>query len=52
YEYILIVINKLTKIQYFIPVEGVLIYELIKRFINYIHTLYNLPNTIISNRNI
>ncbi|EGZ70209.1 hypothetical protein NEUTE2DRAFT_68127, partial [Neurospora tetrasperma FGSC 2509] len=52
YKYILIIVNMLIKIQYFIPVEGLLIGELVEKFIDRIYTLYSLLNTIIFNRSI
>ncbi|EGZ69266.1 hypothetical protein NEUTE2DRAFT_70721, partial [Neurospora tetrasperma FGSC 2509] len=52
YEYILVVVNRFIKIRYFIPIEGLLIKELVEKFIDYIYTLYSLLNTIISNKSI
>ncbi|EGO52847.1 hypothetical protein NEUTE1DRAFT_51434, partial [Neurospora tetrasperma FGSC 2508] len=52
YEYILFVVNRLTKIRHFILIEGLLIEKLVEKFINYIYILYSLSNTIISDRGI
>ncbi|KHE79946.1 hypothetical protein GE21DRAFT_1219590, partial [Neurospora crassa] len=45
--YVTIVVDKLTKMRYFIPYEGLLSEELVEKFINYIYTLYGLPDTIV-----
>ena len=50
YKYIFIVINRLIKIRYFIPITSLDTKELIKAFIYTIYKLYSALNTIVSNR--
>ncbi|EGZ76368.1 hypothetical protein NEUTE2DRAFT_49542, partial [Neurospora tetrasperma FGSC 2509] len=48
FKHIAVIVNRLTKIQYYIATETIEIKELADYFINRIYTLYNLSNTIIS----
>ena len=50
YKYIFVVVNRLIKMRYFIPVTSLDIEELIKVFIYTIYKLYSALNTIIFNR--
>ena len=50
YRYIFIVVDRLIKMRYFIPVTSLEIEELIKAFIYTIYKLYSALSTIISNR--
>ncbi|KAL0474181.1 hypothetical protein QR685DRAFT_431798, partial [Neurospora intermedia] len=50
--YILVIVNKLSEIKHFILTKGLIIKELIEKFINYIYTFYSLLNTVILNRGI
>ena len=50
YRYIFIVVDRLIKIRYFIPVTSLDIKEFIKAFIYTIYKLYSALNIIISNK--
>ena len=50
YKYIFVVINRLIKIKYFIPITSLNIEELIKAFIYTIYKLYSVLSIIISNK--
>ena len=46
---IIVVVNRLIKIQYIIPIDLINTISVAKYFIRYIFKLYRLPNSIISN---
>jgi hypothetical protein len=46
---IIVVVNRLMKIQYIIPIKSIDAILVAKCFIKYIFKLYRLPNSIISN---
>jgi len=52
YKYILIIIDRLTKIQHLILVIGLLIEELVNGFINNVYKLHGVLNIIISDYSI
>jgi hypothetical protein len=47
---IIVVINRLIKMQYIIPIDLIDAILVAKCFIKYIFKLYRLPNLIVSNR--
>ncbi|EGZ69824.1 hypothetical protein NEUTE2DRAFT_72064, partial [Neurospora tetrasperma FGSC 2509] len=51
FKYIIIVVDHLTKIKYYIPTVGLIIEDLAERFIKKVYSIYNLPDFIISNYN-
>lgn len=52
YRYIAVIIDRLTKIKYYIPIETLEIKEFVKRFIEKIYNIYNLLDSIISDRDL
>lgn len=50
YKYIAVIIDRLIKIRYYIPIEILKIEELVKRVIKKIYSIYGLLNNIISDR--
>ena len=52
YEYILIIIDHLTKMQHLILVTGLLTKELVNSFINNVYKLHSALSMIISNHSI
>ncbi|EGO52844.1 hypothetical protein NEUTE1DRAFT_53438, partial [Neurospora tetrasperma FGSC 2508] len=52
YEFMLIIVNRFIKIQYFVLIERLLTEELIEKFINHIYIFYSFLITIIFNRGI
>jgi len=50
YKYIFVVVDRLIKMRYFIPITSLDTKELIKAFIYTIYKLHGALNTIISNR--
>ncbi|EGZ77671.1 hypothetical protein NEUTE2DRAFT_50061, partial [Neurospora tetrasperma FGSC 2509] len=52
YKYILVVVNKFRKMQYFILVEGLLIKELVEKFIDCIYTFYSLLDIIVFSKRV
>ncbi|EGO52855.1 hypothetical protein NEUTE1DRAFT_52909, partial [Neurospora tetrasperma FGSC 2508] len=51
FKYIIIIINRLTKIKYYIPTVNLIVKKLIEYFIKKIYSIYNLPDSIVSNYN-
>ena len=47
---IIVVINRLIKMRYIIPIDLINIILVAKYFIKYVFKLYGLPNLIVSNR--
>ena len=52
YKYILVVINRLTKIYYFIFIIDFITKKLVKIFFSIIYKLYKILNNIVLNRDI
>ena len=52
YEYVLVIINRLIKMRYYIGCEGLITEELVEKFIDRIYILYGLPDTIVSDRGV
>ena len=52
YKYILIVINRLTKIYHFISIINFITKKFIKIFFNIIYKLYRILNSIVLDRDI
>ncbi|EGZ67878.1 hypothetical protein NEUTE2DRAFT_73010, partial [Neurospora tetrasperma FGSC 2509] len=50
FKYITVIVNKLTKIRYYIPVEILIADKLTKRFIDKVFALYRLQNIIVLDR--
>ena len=50
YKYILVIIYRLIKIRYFIPIKSLSADELAKAFIYRIYILYGAPDNIVSDR--
>ena len=48
YKGVLVVVDRLTKIIYFIPVRSLCAEELADAFINRIYSLHGAPDTIVS----
>ncbi|EGO55510.1 hypothetical protein NEUTE1DRAFT_47234, partial [Neurospora tetrasperma FGSC 2508] len=49
---IVIVIDRLTKIRYYIPTVGLTVEELAEYFIKKVYSIYGLLDSIISNRSV
>jgi len=47
---VIVVINRLIKMRYIIPMDLINVILVAKCFIKYVFKLYGLPNIIISNR--
>jgi hypothetical protein len=47
---IMVVVNRLIKMQYMIPIESINAILVVECFIKHVFKLYRLPNLIISNR--
>ena len=47
---IIVVVNRLIKMRYIIPIDLINVILVAKCFIKYVFKLYRLPNLIISNR--
>jgi hypothetical protein len=46
---IIVVINRLTKMQYIVPMDSINTVSVTKYFVKYIFKLHRLPNSIVSN---
>ncbi|KAK3496519.1 hypothetical protein B0T13DRAFT_400564, partial [Neurospora crassa] len=51
FKYVTITINWLIKIKYCIPTAGLTAEKLVKRFIERVYSIYNLPDSIVFNCN-
>ncbi len=49
---VIVVVNRLIKIQHFIPTMSIEAEELAKRFIKRVYSLYSILETVVSNRGI
>ena len=50
YRYILVFINRLTKMQYLVPVTLIEVEEYRNIFYRYVFSLYRLPEILVSDR--
>jgi hypothetical protein len=46
----MVVVDRLTKIQYIIPIKSINAILVAEYFVKYVFKLHRLPNSIISNR--
>ena len=49
FKYILVIVDQLTKMRYFIATKTLKAEELADRFIKQVYSLYGTPETIVSN---
>ena len=51
YNAIIVIVDRLTKIRYFIPtITAIIVYDVVNIYVDYVYRLYELLDTIVSNR--